>query len=171
VSVTCQQCGFSAGRLTRMELVAMLTDQAEQLAMVLPGTSTETLTHRPGAAWSGGQYAGHLVEVLILFDRRVHDLLARDDPELEVVDHDAVVSCGAYDDLSGQQLAEQVAHAARRLSTTFRQVPEDAWNRSGWRAGERRSIADTLERGVHELVHHSSDIAAALGSAPARAQP
>ncbi|WP_158230851.1 MULTISPECIES: DinB family protein [unclassified Frankia] len=143
-----------AGRLTA--LVAVLAER-------LVANPVERLRARHMPGWTALEYAGHTADVLELFARRVAHLLAADEPELEVIDHDALVAAGRHNDRTPDETADRLRSGLAALTAELAGVTGPAWDRGGTRAGERRTVRETAYRAAHELIHHGMDIDRRLG--------
>lgn len=170
----CEACGFDPQSVTPATAADTVRAFARRyqapLTRFLPtddATLVLTTPAEPGG-WSALQYAGHVRDVFALFTRRVAQLRAADGAELEVVDHDALVAAGGYDQLDPAALAAAVAAAAEALADAFATLAPEEWERVGTRAGERRSMVDIARRGAHEGSHHLLDIGRTLRAARGR---
>lgn len=161
----CHECGFDPAAVDRRELPEMITTLASAYTGKLTGTKPAALRmHGAGLGWSALEYAGHVRDVLELFDRRVGQIQVVEWPDLEVIDHDALVAEGRYGELDPAEVAEQIRDAAAQFRGTLIAIRETDWERAGRRAGEERSIADVAYRAVHEENHHLYDIDRLVGS-------
>ena len=168
----CPECGFDPSSVGPADASAAARGFGRRyrapLTRLLPDETDEVLRRRDGDTWSALEYAAHVRDVFGLFDRRVAVILASERPDLEVVDHDAVVASGAYDGLDPTAVADELAAAAEALAATLESVPEDGWDRVGYREGEERTVLDIARRAVHEGNHHLLDVGRALRHARGR---
>jgi hypothetical protein len=167
----CTECGFDPARDDTAALVVQLRGFGRRytapLTRFLPGEDGDTLVRRRPQpnVWSPLEYAAHVRDVMRLFDERVRLIVASPgpaEPELPVVDWDALVESGAYDGLDRVALLGELDAAAAGLAATAEGVSPAEWARSGRRAGEVRTIDETVRRAVHEGAHHLLDIGRGL---------
>jgi hypothetical protein len=160
----CAECGFDPATVDPGRLPDRIREGADQLSARLL-TAAPAALRDPGAglAWSALDYAGHVGDVLELFDRRVRRIRAVDGADLEVVDHDRRVAEQRYRELDPAELAGRLRAGAARLADTLATTPHTDWGRSGRRAGEQRTIAEIGYRAVHEQTHHLRDIYRLVG--------
>jgi len=105
-----------------------------------------------------------------LFERRVAQIVAEDDPVLEVIDHDAVVPDAADRSLGPVAVADELAAAADAFAARLEPLAAKQWERAGTREGERRTVLDVARRGVHEGSHHLLDIGRVLRAVRSQAK-
>jgi hypothetical protein len=163
----CDECGFDPGSVSPETAAATVRDFGRRyrapLTRLLKGEDDTVLRTRPAdGVWSGVEYAAHVRDVFVLFDRRVARMVAEDDPVLDVVDHDATVTAGGYRDLAVVTVAEELAAAADGLGARLEGLTPDEWARTGTRDGERRTVLEVAQRAVHEGNHHLLDIGRGL---------
>ncbi|HMC52681.1 MAG TPA: DinB family protein [Acidimicrobiales bacterium] len=164
----CEECGFDPESVSPEAAPAALRRFGPRyrapLTRLLAGEDGhDVLSRRPQPqVWSAVEYAAHVRDVFELFDRRIAQVLAEDDPELEVIDHDAVVAERRYRELDATAVAEELAAAAERLARTLESLGPGDWDRTGRREGEPRSVVEIARRAVHEGSHHLLDVGRVL---------
>ena len=164
----CEECGFDPDSVTPDTapdaVRAFGRRYRAPLTRLLQGEDARAvLSQRPDLqVWSAVEYAAHVRDVFGLFDRRIAHVLAEENPDLEVVDHDAVVEEGRYRELDAAVVADQLAEGAERLGSTLESLAPGDWGRSGRREGEPRSVLEIARRAVHEGNHHLLDIGRVL---------
>ena len=164
----CEECGFDPESVTPATAAGAVRELGPRyrapLTRFLPGEDgAAVLSQRPAPqVWSAIEYAGHVRDVLVLVDRRVAQVLAEHDPELEPVDLEAAVEGGGYRELDALTVADELAAAADRLASALEALAPEDWKRSGRRAGEPRSVLDMARRAVHEGSHHLLDVGRVL---------
>lgn len=170
----CGECGFDPDGVTPETAADSVRAFARRyqapLTRFLPDEDgTAVLRTRPeNGGWSALEYAAHVADVFRLFARRVAQLQATDGASLEVIDHEAVVASGAYDELDPADVAADVASAAAALADALAGLTEVEWRHRGIRAGEPRTMVDLTRRAVHEGSHHLLDVGRALRAARQR---
>src|SRR5437016_6714812 len=98
----CEECGFDPDSVTPDTAADAVRAFGRRyrapLTRLLPGEDARAvLSKRPDPrVWSAVEYAAHVRDVFALFDRRIAQVAAEDDPALEVVDHEAAVEEGGY---------------------------------------------------------------------------
>jgi hypothetical protein len=160
----CVECGFDPRAEEPGRLPDRIRERADRLGARLLGADPAALrVRRAGTAWCALEYAGHVGDVLELFDRRVRRIRVEDGADLEVVDHNRRVAERRYRELDPALLARRVRAGAARLADTLAATPPGDWERAGRRAGEVRTIAEIAYRAVHEETHHLQDIDRLVG--------
>jgi hypothetical protein len=164
----CEECGFDPESAESVR--AFGRRYRAPLTRFLPGEDgAAVLGQRPEPqVWSAVEYAAHVRDVFALFDRRVARVLAEDNPDFEVVDHEAAVDQGRYRELDAVVVADELAAAADRLAGALESLAPGDWDRSGRREGEPRSVLDIARRAVHEGNHHLLDVGRVLRSVRGR---
>ena len=165
----CEECGFDPESVTPESAPATVRDFGRRyrppLTRLLKGEDESVLAARPAPeVWSAIEYAAHVRDVFALFDRRVAQIVAEDDPVLEVVDHDAVVAAGDYGSLGPVAVVDELAATAEGLAARLEGLAPGQWERSGTREGERRTVLEVAQRAAHEGSHHLLDIGRGLRS-------
>jgi hypothetical protein len=164
----CEECGFDPDSVTSADAADAVRALGKRyrapLTRLLPGEDARAvLSKRPDpGVWSAVEYAAHVRDVLALFDRRIAQVLAEDDPDLEVVDHEAAVEEGGYRELDGAKVADELAAATEGLAQTLTSLAPGDWDRTGRREGEPRSVLEIARRAVHEGNHHLLDVGRVL---------
>jgi hypothetical protein len=171
----CEECGFDFDSVTPESAPASIRDFGRRyrapLTRLLKGEDESVLRTRPADdVWSAIEYAAHVRIVLALFERRVAQIVAEDDPVLEVIDHDAVVPDAADRSLGPVAVADELAAAADAFAARLEPLAAKQWERAGTREGERRTVLDVARRGVHEGSHHLLDIGRVLRAVRSQAK-
>ena len=171
----CEECGFDFDSVEPESAPASIRDFGRRyrapLTRLLKGEDEAVLRTRPADdVWSAIEYAVHVRIVFALFDRRVAQIVAEDDPVLEVIDHDAVVPDSDDRNLGPVAVADELAAAADALAARLESLAAEQWERAGTREGERRTVLDIARRGVHEGSHHLLDIGRVLRTVRSQAK-
>ena len=153
----CEECGFDAAAIDRVDLGAMLRDNAAGWQRVLAAPEA---TQRPGpAVWSPTEYAAHVRDVHRMFAGRVGLMLSEDDPTFANWDQDETALAERYD----------LQDPARWHRTCWRRPTRSRRRTTRWRGttGMRRGTrsngsvftVDSLGRyHLHDVVHHLWDV-------------
>jgi SAM-dependent methyltransferase len=154
----CRDCGFDPAAVTREELPRAIRTNAEVWQVVLAGPDVAV---RPDpATWSPLEYACHVRDVDTVFAERVRLMLAEDDPEFANWDQDRTAAEQDYGSQDPAAVARELAEAAERAATTYEQVRDVEWGRSGRRSNGSAFTVDSIARyHLHDLVHHVHDVA------------
>ncbi|MEJ7795228.1 MAG: class I SAM-dependent methyltransferase, partial [Nocardioides sp.] len=134
-----------------------ICDNATLWAVVL---DTDDVAVRPsGHVWSPLEYACHVRDVNVLFERRLRVMLAEDAPAFGNWDQDAAAVEGDYGVQDPTTVAQEVTAAAAAVAATYQGVSGDQWDRTGRRSDGATFTIDTFARyHLHDLVHHAHDV-------------
>jgi DinB superfamily len=153
----CAECGFDAGAIDRVDLGAMLRDNAAGWQRVLAAPEA---TQRPGpAVWSPTEYAAHVRDVHRMFAGRVRLMLSEDDPTFANWDQDETALAERYDLQDPAQVAPDLLAAAEEVAASYDAVAGEDWERRGTRSNGSVFTVDSLGRyHLHDVVHHLWDV-------------
>lgn len=160
----CPECGFDLGGFSPTDAAGAIRSFGRRyrapLTRFLPGEDGDALVRqRPApATWSALEYAAHLRDVFAWYDERVTRSLVEDDPSYDGPDPDEAAESGRYNESDPAAVADGLAANAERFATTLESVEGEQWERAHLRLGERRTVAFTAVRAVHEGNHHLLDI-------------
>lgn len=160
----CEECGFDLERFAAADAATAIRAFGRRyrapLTRFLPGEDGDSLVRqRPApATWSALEYAAHLRDVFDWYDHRVARSLVEIDPSYDGPDPDEAAQAGRYNEADPIAVADALAANAERLATTLESVEGEQWERAHLRRGERRTVAFTAVRAVHEGNHHLLDI-------------
>jgi DinB superfamily len=153
----CPDCGFDAAVTPASSVPGLIEGQVAEWR--------ELLTHpharlRPSAdQWSALEYACHVRDVFRLFDLRLELMLAEDGPRFANWDQDVTAVEDRYDLQDPAVVADELAEAAAAISTRFRTVTDDQWDRTGLRSDGAEFTVDTFARYfIHDPLHHLDDV-------------
>ncbi|HEX5560072.1 MAG TPA: DinB family protein [Nocardioidaceae bacterium] len=165
----CPECGEDASRIQPEQVPGLVRDCAAQWQKVLSAGGGLQDRPRPDV-WSPLEYAGHVLDVLRLFDHRLEQMLTRDDPVFDDWDQDEAATKGRYAEQDPQQVALEIVDAASTLADRFESVPtQDGldWERPGRRSdGAPFTVIRLARYLLHELVHHLHDVRFATHAKP-----
>ena len=157
---SCPECGFVASEADRSGFGEALRANAAAFDRALrePGAA-----RRPGSAvWSTTEYACHVRDVHTIFDERVRAMRDQDEPVFANWDQDATAVEQRYDLQDPAVVAPALLAAADLVAATYDAVPDDAWERRGFRSNGSEFTIDSIARyHLHDVVHHLWDVTAA----------
>jgi hypothetical protein len=159
LSRPCPECGFDTATVTRVNLPAMLRDNAATWQEVLAGDTAE-LSRRPSPErWSTLEYACHVRDVFAKFLTRLELMLETENPLFANWDQDATAVEDRYHEQVPALVSVQLAAAAEVLAGRFAGVSGPQWDRPGQRSDGARFSVETLGRYLmHDPVHHLYDV-------------
>lgn len=153
----CAECGFSADRLDRSALPALVLGWTDRWVRVLGRPDTAA---RPSpTVWSPLEYACHVRDVLRVFEGRVTLMLTHEAPTFANWDQDETAVAERYGEQDPAVVAVELRAAGEALAATFATVPADAWDRTGLRSNGSAFTVDSIGRYfAHDVVHHLHDV-------------
>jgi hypothetical protein len=153
----CPECGFDSSATAAADVPGLLRTNASAWPAVL---QRDDVAVRPDdSTWSDLEYAAHVRDVFRIFLVRLELMLDEDDPSFADWDQDATAVAERYNEQDPAVVAVELAEAAEALALAFESVPDDAWERKGFRGDGSAFTVDTLARYmVHDPVHHLSDV-------------
>ncbi|WP_382307568.1 DinB family protein [Herbiconiux sp. UC225_62] len=153
----CPECGFDSSTTQASDVPGLLRANAAAWPAVLV---RDDVAVRPDeSTWSDLEYAAHVRDVFRTFLVRLELMLDEDDPEFANWDQDATAVEERYNEQDPAVVAVELAEAAEALALGFESVPDDAWERKGFRSDGSTFTVDTLARYmVHDPVHHLHDV-------------
>jgi hypothetical protein len=153
----CPECGFDASTVSVDDVPALVRDNAAQWPAVLHRPDVR-LRPRPDR-WSPLEYACHVRDVFLLFDRRLHLMLDEDDPLFANWDQDETAVAERYGEQDPATVAAELVAAAETLSRSFESVADEQHDRPGRRSdGARFTVATFASYLAHDPVHHLWDV-------------
>ncbi|MGH3330514.1 MAG: DinB family protein [Nocardioidaceae bacterium] len=153
----CDECGFDSSTVPVDQLPDQFRQNARGWIDVLTG---EDVAVRPvPSVWSPLEYACHVRDVHVLFDRRVELMLTEDAPRFENWDQDATAVDSAYGDQDPAVVATELVAAAEAVAGRYAAVAGDRWHCRGTRSEGAVFTVETLARyHLHDVVHHLYDV-------------
>jgi hypothetical protein len=153
----CPECGFDSSATPASDVPALLRANANAWPAVL---ERDGVAVRPDdSTWSDLEYAAHVRDVFRIFLLRLDLMLTEDDPEFPNWDQDVTAVEERYNEQDPAVVAVELTDAAEALARAFEAVPDDAWERRGFRGDGSAFTVDTLARYmVHDPVHHLHDV-------------
>ena len=111
------------------------------------------------ATWSPTEYACHVRDVHILFGQRIRLMLEQDAPQFANWDQDETAIADDYASQDAATVAAQLVAAGEGMIEILRAVPDDAWDRAGYRSdGSEFTIATLAQYYLHDIAHHLHDV-------------
>ena len=159
LSRPCPQCGLEAGAVAGADIGAMTRADAAVWQQVL---QRPDVRDRPSpGVWSPLEYACHVRDVYLLFDRRLAQMLAEDDPQWENWDQDETAVLERYGEQDPTTVAAELADAAEVVAARFDSVQGLQWDRTARRSDGATFTTLTFGRYfAHDWVHHLHDVGA-----------
>src|SRR6478735_2892766 len=118
------------------------------------------------ATWSTLEYACHVRDVNRIFDLRVGLMLDEDDPTFANWDQDETAIAERYGEQDPATVSAELLEAAESVAARYAAVPDDAWERRGYRSNGSEFTIDSIGRyHLHDLVHHAWDVRSAVARA------
>jgi len=156
---SCPECGLDTRRVAATDVPGMLLSGVRAWHREL---SRKDVRERPRPnVWSPLEYACHLRDVCLLFQRRLSVMLYMDDPEFADWDQDAAAIEDRYAEQDPAEVSAELGKAARILAEEFQAVSGAQWQRTGVRGDGAAFTVETFARYFsHELVHHLYDVVA-----------
>jgi hypothetical protein len=153
----CPECGYDASAVADEDLPELLHENTRDWFPVLDGPAAAV---RPAAdVWSPLEYACHVRDVHLLFDRRLHQLLDEDDPQFANWDQDQTAVEQGYDEQDPATVSVELVEAAAVVAATYAGVRGDQWQRPGRRSdGSVFTVASLGRYHLHDVVHHVGDV-------------
>jgi hypothetical protein len=154
----CPECGFDS-RVPAREELADLTLRLGQLWVdVMTGRPEAEVRPEP-TVWSPLEYACHVRDVFDLASTRVRLMLSEDGPHYANWDQDATAIEDDYAAQDPETVTVELGVAARGFAEVVASVPDDAWERTGFRGDGATFTIDSFTRYLlHDAVHHLTDV-------------
>jgi hypothetical protein len=109
--------------------------------------------------WSPLEYACHVRDVFVLFDRRLALMLDEDDPLFANWDQDETAVAERYHEQDPVTVAAELQDAAETVAASFAAVRPEQRDRRGRRSDGAVFTVETFGRYfVHDPVHHLDDV-------------
>ena len=153
----CPQCGFAAGETRAADVPCLVEDVVARFGERL---GAEDARQRPAPAiWSPTEYACHIRDVCTVFDGRLLEMLAEDDPQFANWNQDDTAIEKRYWAQQPDQVRAELAEAAAQINETIRSVRPSQLDRPGRRSdGSVFTVESLVQYFAHDLVHHAYDI-------------
>ena len=154
----CPQCGLSAGEISLDEIATRAFVAAEEWVQILRSSPAVAARPQPDI-WSPLEYGAHVRDVVRLFDARLMQMLAEDDPTFANWDQDETAIRERYAEQDPEVVADQLEAAAQTMVDHIRALREDQLGRTGRRSnGSEFTVITLLQYFLHDVVHHLWDV-------------
>jgi DinB superfamily len=170
----CEQCGFVWDLVPYSEVPARLGDSVAALRrLVLPpdrpiGWAARTATRPTIDTWSPIEYVCHIRDVLLVQRDRVFTILVEDNPTFGPMYREQRVTLAGYGDEDLGDAVAQLEMAGHLLARTLGRLDKGQFQRTGvygYPTVATRSLEWVAAQTLHEVLHHTLDIAAQLAPA------
>ncbi len=158
----CEECGYDYELAVMSRIPGEIRGEVGELARLIAGAARSGVARRADPElWSPLEYACHVRDVLLVQRERV--LLARrvEGPETVPMGRDERVGYEGYADSDPQEVADELAVAARLLSNTLGRLDDADWDRTliyGWPERDERTLRWLAAHTQHEVRHHLLDV-------------
>jgi hypothetical protein len=154
----CPECGLDVSTVDRSAIPGMIRSNAWAWERVL--SAAEDVRRRPDSqTWSPLEYACHVRDVFLIFDRRLGLMLTEDDPLFPNWDQDATAVADRYAEQDPDTVASHLVAAALAISTHFEELFDAQWRRPGRRSDGATFTVESFARYLlHDPVHHLYDV-------------
>ena len=163
----CDSCSFVYADIEAAALSARLAAFGTQYAVLLlpPGRSATwsgILRTRPAeGVWSALEYACHVRDVFLVQRDRLYTALVEDTPTFTPMYRDQRVTLASYNTQDPEEVAAQLATAARLIAQAFAVLDSAQLQRRciyNFPAPTERSLLWVGQHVIHEGEHHCRDI-------------
>lgn len=155
----CPDCGFAAGSVASEDVIRLIDDATAPWSEVLARPDARTRQHPD--KWSDLEYGCHVRDVHRIFDGRLAQMLAEDEPDFANWDQDVTALEGAYGEQDPAQVSRELTDAAHAIRHRYATVTGDQWHRRGFRSnGSEFTVLTLSQYLLHDLIHHLYDVGA-----------
>jgi len=153
----CDECRFDARSVDVATLPELIRDNTRGWSAALAG---DDVAVRPAPnIWSPLEYACHVRDVHLVFDRRLGSMLEYDEPAFDDWDQDAAAGEGNYAEQDPTAVEVELIEAAAAVAGRYATVRADQWGRRGTRSNGSVFTVESLGRyHLHDVVHHLYDV-------------
>ncbi len=154
----CPQCGLAAGEIEPSEISERAFVAAEEWVQILRSSPAVTRRPRPGV-WSPLEYGAHVRDAYRVFDGRLAQLLAEDEPTFANWDQDETAIRERYAEQDPEVVADELEAAAGAFVKRLSSVEPDHLQRRGRRSnGSEFTVASLSQYLLHDVIHHLWDV-------------
>ena len=153
----CPECGLAAGDFPPDAVADRVRADLPRWTAVLARPDAR---YRPDDhTWSPAEYACHVRDVYALFAERARLILDSDRPQFANWDQDETAIADDYASQDPADVSERLVVAGLAIADVWASVPDDAWDRRGFRSdGAEFSAATLSQYFIHDIVHHLHDV-------------
>ena len=132
----------------------------EKLRLAIRGLTREDLIALPApegevGKWSIQQVVLHLADCEAVFADRIKRVIAEENPNLLAFDENKWATALHYNDQSAELGAQQVDVMRRQLGAVLKNLPEDAFSRTGTHTvAGKQTLTDIVSKCINHLEHH-----------------
>src|SRR4051812_10054738 len=158
LSRRCEECGLAAGEIEVPEVAERAALAAAEWVQILTANPGVALRAAP-AVWSPLEYGAHVRDVYRLFDARLALMLVEDNPTFDNWDQDETAIAEHYAEQDPDQVADDLAVAARTFAARLRALEPSQLDRPGRRAdGAEFTVRTFAQYFLHDVIHHLYDV-------------
>jgi hypothetical protein len=170
----CDQCGFVWDLVPYSEVAARLGDSVAAIRrLLLPpdrpvGWAARAATRPTADTWSPVEYVCHVRDVLLVQRDRAFTILVEDNPTFGPMYREQRVTLAGYADEDLGDAVGQLEMAGHLLARTLGRLDKGQFQRTGvygYPTVATRSLEWVAAQTLHEVLHHTVDIAAQLAPA------
>ena len=153
----CPECGLAAFDVPPSEIAHRVQADLPRWSAVLERPDAH-VRPAPGT-WSPTEYACHVRDVHALFGERIRLMLEQDGPRFANWDQDETATADDYASQDPATVASQLVHAGEGMIEVLKAIPDDAWDRKGYRSdGAEFTTATLTQYYLHDIAHHLHDV-------------
>jgi hypothetical protein len=158
LSRRCRECGLAAGEVDPGEIPERAFVAAEEWVQILRSSPAVTRRPRPDI-WSPLEYGAHVRDVYRVFDGRLAQMLAEDEPTFANWDQDETAIQERYAEQDPEVVADELEAAAEAFVTRLSSVQPDQLQRKGRRSnGSEFTVTSLSQYFLHDVIHHLWDV-------------
>lgn len=157
----CADCGFVYDAIDARGAGTAIIEGATALGRLVSDPRADSRSRREPAKWSPLEYACHVRDVLIVQRERVLLGRRRRAPTLEPMGRNERVEHDGYADQDPEDVARQLADAARLFANVLSRLEDHDWERTvmyNYPARAERPLAWVAVHTLHEVQHHIRDV-------------
>jgi hypothetical protein len=154
----CPDCGLEAGTVDPTDIPDRAFVAAEEWIQIL--RSSPAVTSRPFPdVWSPLEYGAHVRDMFRVFDGRLTQMLAEDDPIFENWDQNDAAVRARYREQDPEVVADELEAAAEAFVARLASVEPAQLGRPGKRSdGSDFTVGSLSQYFLHDVVHHLWDV-------------
>jgi hypothetical protein len=157
----CAGCGFTYDLTSAENSGIAIAEGATTIGRLVTDRGSDVTRRPQPAIWSPLEYACHVRDVLLVQRERVLLARRREAPALEPMGRDERVEHDGYAHQDPDDVARQLADAARLFANVVSHLDAGDWERTviyNYPAPAERSLRWLAVHTLHEVRHHTADI-------------